>query len=161
MRRYESVMSWVAGAVGRPGERTFYVQFTGVDGTHSYLLEKVQVAALVVEARKLLQSAAHQARNDPEPSRLDGSVMPEFRVAEIHLAYTEADGMVVVRLIPSSEDIEAVEFVLTVAQFSGAIAHAQDAVEGGRPSCPRCGLAMDPDGHHCPSTNGDLRGHRP
>jgi uncharacterized repeat protein (TIGR03847 family) len=154
-------VSWVVGAVGRPGERTFYVQFTSADGTHSYLLEKVQVAALVAEARKLLQSAAHEGRNDPEPSRLDGSVMPEFRVAEIHLAYTELDGMVAIRLIPSTDEMEPVEFVLTVAQFSGAIAPAQGAVEGGRPSCPRCGLAMDPDGHHCPATNGDLRGHRP
>ena len=161
MRRYGEVESWVAGAIGRPGERSFFIQFTADDGVHGFLVEKGQVAALVVEAGKLLagfESAGAAEGTGRSPAT---GVVPEFRVAEIHLAYEAASEIVTVRLIPTVDDADAVEFVLTAAQFATALGDARGAVEGGRPPCPRCGLAMDPDGHACPVTNGDLRGHRP
>lgn len=160
MRSYESVNGWVAGAIGRPGQRTFMVQFAADDGSHAYVLEKAQVAALILEARKLLGAVGQQV--DVSASRSpDAGVVPEFRIAEMHLSYAESDELVRLHLIPVSDDVESVEFALTPQQLGSALSAAQVAVEGGRPPCPRCGLAMDPDGHHCPATNGDLRGHRP
>jgi len=160
VRSYDSVSGWVGGAIGRPGERTFMVQFTADDGTHGYVLEKAQVAALVLEARRLLTSIGHRTAEGDAHSP-DGGVVPEFRVAEMRISYTESDALVRIHLIPVTDDVESVEFALTPHQLGSALAAAQTAVEGGRPLCPRCGLAMDPDGHHCPATNGDLRGHRP
>ena len=160
MREYADVASWAAGAVGRPGERTFMIQFTADDGVHAFVLEKAQVAALVIEARRLVAAIGETAEAS-SASSLDPQVVPEFRIGEIHLAFREADGRVQIRLIPTSDDVDDVRFSVGTAQFAGALDAAQEAVEGGRPKCPRCGLAMDPDGHHCPATNGDLRGHRP
>jgi uncharacterized repeat protein (TIGR03847 family) len=161
MRRYDSVDSWVAGATGRPGERTFMIQFVAPDGVHTFILEKSQVAALVVEGRRLLAMIGTAEAAGPRGVRLDAAAIPEFRIAEIHLTYREDQNTVRVRLVPTSEDIADVEFALGPDEFASALGPAQEAVEGGRPSCPRCGLAIDPDGHHCPATNGDLRGHRP
>ena len=160
MRSYDAVEAWVAGAVGRPGERTFMIQFVAHDGAHAYVLEKAQVAALILEARRLL-SVIRAAPEEPDARILDEAVVPEFRVAEIHLSFDEPESLVRVRLLPTTDDLDMVEFAVSPADFANALAAAQDAVEGGRPACPRCGLAMDPDGHHCPATNGDLRNHRP
>jgi hypothetical protein len=136
------------------------VQFTADDGPHAYVLEKAQVAALILEARKLLSAVGVQA--DEKNSRApDAAVVPEFRISEMHISYAESDELVRIHLIPVTDDVESVEFALTPQQLGSALSAAQVAVEGGRPPCPRCGLAMDPDGHHCPATNGDLRGHRP
>lgn len=161
MRRYPEIDFWVAGAIGRPGERTFLIQFGASDGVHSYVLEKGQVAALVVEGRRLLDAIGNAPGSEGTAPPLAELVMPEFRIAEIHLAYEEAEDQITVGLIPTTDDVEGVEFVVPTSGFGSMLARAQRAVEGGRPPCPRCGLAIDPDGHHCPATNGDLRGHRP
>lgn len=161
MRSYSDVNFWLAGAIGRPGERTFLVQFGASDGVHSFVLEKAQVAALVVEGRRLLEAIGASSDTESDAPAVHEYVMPEFRIAEIHLAYDEADDRITIGLVPTTDDVEGVEFEVTSVAFAAALGDAQVAVEGGRPPCPRCGLAIDPDGHHCPATNGDLRGHRP
>ena len=161
MRRYEEVDFWAAGAIGRPGERTFLIQFGASDGVHSYVLEKAQVAALVIEGRRLLEVVGTPVATQQTARGLAELIMPEFRIAEIHLAYEEADQRITVGLVPTTDDVLGVEFTIAVGEFGPGLDLAEHAVEGGRPPCPRCGLAMDPDGHHCPATNGDLRGHRP
>jgi uncharacterized repeat protein (TIGR03847 family) len=161
MRRYDTVDSWVAGATGRPGERTFMIQFVARDGVHAFVLEKGQVAGLVLEGRRLLEFIGAPEAAGSGGGRLDPTALPEFRIGELHLTYHEAEDTVRLRLVPTADDVEDVEFALSPTLFGAALGSAQEAVEGGRPECPRCGLAMDPDGHHCPATNGDLRGYRP
>lgn len=161
MREYPEVDSWVVGAIGRPGERTFLVQFSASDGVHSYVLEKGQVAALVLEGRRLLEVIATKTQSSGDVAVLSDVVMPEFRIAEIQLAYDEAEERISLGLVPTTDDVRGVEFRIPVGEFGPVLDFAARAVGGGRPACPRCGLAMDPDGHHCPVTNGDLRGHRP
>jgi uncharacterized repeat protein (TIGR03847 family) len=161
VRAYPEVDFWLAGAIGRPGERTFLIQFGASDGVHSYVLEKGQVAALVVEGRRLLEVIGTPTPPQGAAPVLSDIVMPEFRIAEIQLAYDEAIERISIRLVPTTDDVAGVEFTVTVGEFAPALDVAERALEGGRPPCPRCGLAMDPDGHHCPATNGDLRGHRP
>ena len=161
MREYPEVDSWVVGAIGRPGERTFLVQFSASDGVHSYVLEKGQVAALVLEGRRLLEVIGTVSQSSGDVAALSELVMPEFRIAEIHLAYDEAEGQISLGLVPTTDDVHGVEIRVPVDEFGPVLDYAEQAVGGGRPACPRCGLAMDPDGHHCPATNGDLRDHRP
>jgi hypothetical protein len=79
----------------------------------------------------------------------------------MHLQYREDPDTITIVLVPTVDDIDSVSFEVTPAQLDAAARNGAAAVRAGRPRCPRCGLAMDPDGHHCPSTNGDLRNHRP
>ncbi len=153
---------FVAGAHGEPGQRTFLLQFT-VDGVPAwYLLEKAQVAALATESASLLLAAgfAGAGRSVETPELMEASRLA-FRVAEIGLVFDAESGLVTLLLTPTDADIEPVAYQLSPAQLDAGARAGGDAVLQGRPRCPQCGLAMDPEGHHCPVTNGDLRHHRP
>ncbi len=155
------VNAFVAGAIGEPGSRTFFLQFTGPQGTDSYVLEKDQVAVLAEQALELLHktglSGAGASLEAPD------LVVPErarFRVGEMQLGYSEDSGTITL-VLASIDDDEPVAYTMTPAVLEAAAIAGQGSVAAGRPQCPRCGLAMDGAGHHCPKDNGDLREHRP
>lgn len=162
MKDLGTVDLFVAGAVGEPGARTFMLQFVQNDVRTSYVLEKAQVAALAEQSRELLHNVglggAGSDLPGAEPWYADDVA---FRVAAMQLAHTEASGLFTLALLPTEEATDSVAYTLSAAQLGAAARDGLAAVEAGRPKCPRCGLAMDPTGHHCPATNGDLRNHRP
>jgi len=163
MTAVHPVARFVPGFVGTPGQRTFYFEVEAVPGRAVwYVAEKTQVAAFAAESLVLLAELGFigaGAHLDVTPMRT-----PEtegFRIGELGLEYVEADRVVLVRLAPVNKPAEGDVHAVTPAQLDAAARIAVTAVEAGRPSCRRCGLAMDPEGHICPTTNGDLRGHRP
>lgn len=162
MRDLGPVDLFVAGAVGQPGDRTFLLQFVQGEVRTSYLLEKGQVEALAEQSRELLDSVGHTGAGSDlaasEPWYPDETA---FRVGAMQLAYTQATDEFTLTLVPVDEDSESVSYTLTAGQVDAAAREGLVAVAAGRPKCPRCGLAMDPLGHHCPATNGDLRDYRP
>ena len=86
----------------------------------------------------------------------------EFRIAAMEIAYVADEGLMVLTLRRATDDaIAPVSYALTAVQLDAAARIASESVGAGRPLCPQCGLAMDPGGHVCPTTNGDLRNHRP
>jgi uncharacterized repeat protein (TIGR03847 family) len=149
------------GAVGRPGERTFLIQVHAGGHVAGFVIEKAQAAALAREAGRLLAGAGFAGAGDElEPPEVDPDVVPEFRVVGMELRHLGATDMVTL-VLAAEDQIEQVTVEVTTAQLEMAARGAADAVRSGRPRCPRCDLAMDPDGHACPAGNGDLRGHRP
>ena len=149
------------GAVGEPGHRVFMIQIVTDDQSRWYVLEKSQAAALALEAQGLLAALDLDAEEEAAPAgELEPAGEVEFRISEMHLGYSETSGMVTL-LVAGGESDTQHEYAVTPAQLDAAAQMGSDAVAGGRPSCPRCGLAMDPDDHICPTTNGDLRNHRP
>lgn len=164
MSREEPVARFVPGFVGVPGSRTFYFEVeTGPDGpTAWYLAEKTQVAAFAAQSALLLAELGFTgagAHLDVAPLRDPESVA--FRVAELTIAYLESPGLIEIGFGPVEDEIDAATHLVTPAQLDAAVRIGAAVVEAGRPLCAKCGLAMDPDGHVCPTTNGDLRGHRP
>jgi uncharacterized repeat protein (TIGR03847 family) len=162
VRKLGPVDLFVAGAVGEPGDRTFLIQVVQSESRLSYLLEKGQVEALGEQAQELLENVglagagSDLPTNEPwYPEEL------EFRIGAMQLGYEEATGIIAIVLIPTDSGDEHVSYDLTPAQLGAAARDGLAAVGSGRPKCPSCGLAMDPTGHHCPATNGDLRGYRP
>lgn len=162
MRDLGSVDLFVAGAVGEPGDRTFLLQFVQGNERASYVLEKGQVEALSEQSEELLESVGHAGAGaevpESEPWYPDDL---RFRVGAMQLAYIQATSEFTLTLVPVDEDTESVVYTLTAEQIGAAARDGLVAVGAGRPKCPRCGLAMDPLGHHCPATNGDLRDYRP
>ena len=157
---YSDVEGFAADAAGEPGARTFLLQLTGPWGRHTYLVEKAQVDALAAGIKHLLA----ETDDTPDPTvnaALLEEEIPQFRVANLALGYDESIKMGMLSISSVSEDDEDVTYRLTLDQLAAAARQGEIAVAGGRPSCPKCGLAMDPDGHTCPTTNGDLRHHRP
>jgi uncharacterized repeat protein (TIGR03847 family) len=170
---------FVAGTVGQPGERTFYLQATGSGRTVSVALEKVQVQVLADRLEELLDTVRRQtgvtvatSATLEDTAPLDAPVEEEFRVGSLGLAWeTDAERCVIEALAqpqdeaqaavePLSEDEsgpDALRVRLTGAMVTSFIARAQRVVAAGRPPCPLCSLPLDPQGHICPRQNGHRR----
>lgn len=170
----------VAGTVGPPGARVFYLQF-GSDGmVATFKLEKQQVAALAEYLTGILADLAAPEEPVPPAPDLVEPVVPEWTVGGIGIAVDEdADRIVLVvhELVPESDtdddpfgglpdepedpfadpddepDAAIARIRLTRAQVAAFIEQAAGLVTAGRPLCPFCGLPDGPDGHICPRAN--------
>ncbi len=171
---FEPPERFVAGTIGQPGERTFYLQASGGGRTVSVVLEKVQVAALADRLGDLLDEAerrldASVPEVDPDELDVDPLETPvdeEFRVGTLGLAWDAADSTVIVEATatqPDGEDelpeeeLDVLRVRLTPADTRAFVVRAQRLVAAGRPPCPFCGLPLDPAGHVCPRQNGYRR----
>jgi uncharacterized repeat protein (TIGR03847 family) len=170
---------FVAGTVGQPGDRTFYLQATGEGRTVSVALEKVQVSLLADRLEELLAEiqrrlgvpvAEDAAGDDNEP--LDTPLDEEFRVGAMGLAWDGDAGLVVVEAQAAGEepadestileDVEegpdALRVRISTAEARAFVDRARRVISAGRPPCPLCGLPLDAAGHVCPRQNGYRRG---
>ncbi len=172
---------FVAGTVGQPGDRTFYLQASGAGRTVSVALEKVQVSLLAEKLTELLEEVQRRGAGTVPPvapaaledtAPLDAPVEEEFRVGTMGLAWDgEAAKVVVEALAPpepgteseieplseSEEGPDALRVLLTAEMARAFIQRAQRVVAAGRPPCPLCALPLDPEGHICPRQNGHRR----
>jgi uncharacterized repeat protein (TIGR03847 family) len=179
---YDQPERFVAGTVGQPGSRAFYLQASARGRITSVLLEKTQVAALAERVEEVLDEALRRSGGQaPIPAvaptelvdsaPLDLPLEQEFRVGTMALAWDAGDGCLVVEaqaLIEGEEDEElALEDdedgpdMLRV-RLTGAMARvfakrALELVAAGRKPCPFCNLPLDPEGHLCPRQNGYKR----
>ena len=113
---FEPPERFVAGTVGEPGDRTFFLQARGGGRVVSVALEKVQVSLLAEKLEELLTEAGRRfgvdlpevpvlAINDNEP--LDTPVDEEFRVGTLGLAFDVDTTTVVIEAIEAGEgDVE-------------------------------------------------------
>jgi uncharacterized repeat protein (TIGR03847 family) len=167
---------FVAGTVGMPGERTFFLQASGGGRTVSVALEKVQVRLLAERLDDLLDTVERGGGpteppvEDNEP--LDAPVEEEFRVGNMGLAWDGDAGLYVVEamaqatdevgaelepLTDSDDGPDALRVRLSTGMARGFVLRALRVVAAGRPPCPLCGLPLDPAGHICPRQNGHRR----
>ena len=159
------------GAVGQPGQRTFYLQARQDAQLLTLKLEKQQVAAIAQFLSEILSDLPSVDEPAPEGGEaLVEPVLAEWPVGSIQLAYdSSADRIVILAEEIGEDDPEdAEEFVVTPDRGAARIGITRavaamivrigsELVEAGRPTCPLCGRPMDPEGHSCPRTNG----HRP
>jgi uncharacterized repeat protein (TIGR03847 family) len=109
---FEPPERFVAGTVGEPGDRTFFLQARGGGRVVSVALEKVQVSLLAEKLEELLVEANKRfgvslpeppvlAVHDNEP--LDTPVDEEFRVGTLGLAFDVDTSTVVIEAIEAGE----------------------------------------------------------
>src|SRR3954452_18383864 len=109
---FEPPERFVAGTVGEPGDRTFFLQARGGGRVVSVALEKVQVSLLAEKLEELLTEAGRRfgvdlpdapalAMHDNEP--LDTPVDEEFRVGTLGLAFDVDSTTVVIEAIEAGE----------------------------------------------------------
>ncbi len=111
---FEPPERFVAGTVGPPGERTFFLQARGGGRLVSVALEKVQVSLLAEKLDELLAEAhrrfgaevppAAPELTDNEP--LETPLDEEFRVGTLGLAWDADDDTVVIEAIAAGESDE-------------------------------------------------------
>src|SRR5689334_2383457 len=167
---YDMPERFVAGAVGRPGDRAFYLQARAGRRVTSVGLEKFQVTLLAERLEELLDEVlrrsggeAHVPAVTPSELRDDGPleqpVEEEFKVGTMALAWDPDDERVVIEaqeVTEAEEDAEVGEDDPAIAVLRVRISAAQarafaeralQVVAAGRPPCPLCGLPLDTEGH--------------
>ncbi|MGA3152855.1 MAG: DUF3090 domain-containing protein [Streptosporangiaceae bacterium] len=180
---YDPPERFIAGTVGQPGERTFYLQASGGGRTTSVALEKMQVSQLAERLDELLDevlrrsggaaavpAAAPVTLADDGPLELP--LMEDFRVGAIALAWDHDGERVIIEaqeeseepLEPLTDDVPEggpaiLRVRITAAAARAFSQRALQVVSQGRPQCPLCGLPLDPSGHVCPRQNGHRAGH--
>ncbi|MGV9711285.1 DUF3090 domain-containing protein [Gordonia sp. NPDC003424] len=176
---FRSPDRFIAGTVGQPGDRTFYLQAVHESRIVSVLLEKQQVAILADRIGALLEEI-HRRFGTPIPpdddriGDLSPLVMPvdaEFRVGTMGLGWDAESQAVVVELLAvtegefdesvvlddTDEGPDAVRVFLTTLAAREFAARSTRVISAGRQPCPLCHEPLDPDGHLCVRTNGYKR----
>jgi uncharacterized repeat protein (TIGR03847 family) len=173
---------FVAGTVGQPGDRTFYLQASGAGRIVSVALEKAQVSVLAERLEELLEEVRRRGVGDiptaapkelEDTAPLDTPIEEEFRVGSMGLAWDGEDELVVIEALATQEvtdedalveplsEVEegpdALRVRITADATRAFIKRAERVVAAGRPPCPLCGLPLDPEGHICPRQNGHRR----
>lgn len=154
MRHLDPVDRVVTGSVGEPGQRTFYIQVEGPE-TEWFLLEKQQVAALAERAIEIAKE--HGAEADGSVRSIEPDATERFRVGEIGLGIIDDGVAFVLHPVDTDEDEEPVSFRISFEELLSMAVSALADVASGRLPCPACHLPLDPGGHVCPTSNGDLR----
>jgi len=180
---YDPPERFIAGTVGEPGQRTFFLQAARGGQTTSVALEKEQVAVLAERMEELLDEVLRRTGGTAQvpavapvdlvdDGPLSQPIEEEFRVGALTLAWDGDTERVVIeahaRAETEEEQVEALDEEadegppMLRVRITGAMARAfakraQLVVSAGRPPCPFCGLPVDADGHLCPRMNG----HRP
>lgn len=171
---------FIAGTVGEPGERAFYLQAVQEARVVSVLLEKQQVQVLAERVNALLEEVHRrfgaelpaEAEQVEDLQPLTAPVEEEFRVGTMGLGWDSEAGAVVVELLAvtetevdesvvlddTEEGPDAVRVFLSPEQAREFTARSQRVISAGRLPCPLCGEALDPAGHVCIRTNGYRRG---
>ena len=180
---YDPPERFVAGTVGEPGQRTFFLQATGGGRTTSVALEKQQVTVLAERVDALLDEVvwrtggeasvpAAPVADTEDTDPLEVPIEEDFRVGTMALAWDGDDERVVIEAQAVTEDDTDDEATLIDetedgppllrVRISGLAARAfvkraLALVAAGRPPCPFCGNPLDPAGHVCPRANGYRR----
>jgi uncharacterized repeat protein (TIGR03847 family) len=174
---------FVAGTVGQPGDRTFYLQASEQSRLISVALEKQQVQVLAERIGSLLEEVHRRfgadVPDDPPPDDetnldtdpLDVPVEEEFRVGTMGLGWDAESKAVVIELLAVSEEEvdeavvlddteegpDAVRVFLSPNAARAFAERADRVINAGRKPCPLCAEPLDPDGHICPRQNGYRR----
>jgi uncharacterized repeat protein (TIGR03847 family) len=166
---------FLAGAVGSPGQRVFYLQAREGDRLVSVVIEKVQVAALADRLGLLLEELRERGIAIPAAGaavtgELEEPIDEAFRAGTLALAWDTRSEEVIVeaRALTEGDEDEEVEVDdddpdgpdvlrvrLTPTAAVGFIGHARGVIAAGRPPCPWCGQPLEPTGHFCPRRNGN------
>lgn len=170
---------FVAGTVGQPGNRTFYLQAVHDTRVVSVILEKQQVevladriGALLVEINRRFGTPLPPESADVEDlNPLETPVDAEFRVGTMGLGWDSEAQTVVVELLAvtdtefdasvvlddAEEGPDAVRVFLSPESARQFANRSQRVISAGRPPCPLCEEPLDADGHICVRTNGYRR----
>lgn len=112
---YDPPERFVAGAVGQPGERTFFLQARGGGRMTSVALEKLQVASLAQRLEELLDEVLRRSE-DPtgvpavtptdleDNESLEQPILEEFRVGTMALAWDPQEEKVMIEAQAATEE---------------------------------------------------------
>jgi uncharacterized repeat protein (TIGR03847 family) len=175
----ERVDRITAGAVGEPGERTFFLQAREGDRTVTILVEKEQVELLGTSILEILATVGRETGEGPPSDELglESPLEPLWRAGRLSIGYAEERDLMLLEIEELVEQDEAedeaddepevegspedegpepghVRLWATREQMFALARHGAAVAERGRPKCRYCGNPIGPQGHMCPAMNG-------
>lgn len=145
------------GALGKPGERIFYLQGGRSGQVVSLTIEKEQANVLMGSFETLLKEL--NEKHPPDPRKTDEAVWADlslkepveslFRVGNMGLGYNEESDQIVLvayELVAEEEEPNVVSFWISREQAKLLVEHTQKIVRSGR--------FFDPGSEFSPKLNG-------
>ncbi|ALG84835.1 DUF3090 domain-containing protein [Gordonia phthalatica] len=179
IHEFRSPRRFVAGTVGQPGDRTFYLQVAQGTRLMSVEMEKQQVLILADRLGYLLDEVRRRFGTPVPPestevddvSPLESPIDAEFRVGSMGLGWDAEAASVVIELLavteqPLDESVilddteegpDTVRVFLSADEAREFSARSMRVIAAGRPLCPLCNQPLDPSGHICARSNGYKR----
>ena len=167
---------FVAGTVGQPGDRSFFLQAVHDARVVSVALEKQQVQVLADRMgeevhRRFGAEVPPEETQVGDTSPLLTPIDTEFRVGTMGLGWDADANAVVVELLAiteteidesvvlddTEEGPDAVRVFLTPIQAREFALRSERVIAAGRAPCPLCGQPLAQEGHICIRTNGYRR----
>jgi len=163
---FEEPDYFTAGAIGKPGERVFYLQAREKTVLVTLKCEKEQVRALAEYLSGLITKLGAPKGAIPTEMDLMPFAEPAWIVASMGVGYDEEHSRVVVDANELFEEEEEGQRAgeepasgrvrITPEQAQAFAERAKELMKGSRPNCPVCSGPMDPTGHMCPRSNGHI-----
>ncbi|MEX2202826.1 MAG: DUF3090 domain-containing protein [Actinomycetota bacterium] len=162
----EPVDRITTGAVGEPGERTFFLQARIGERLVTITVEKEQVELLASSILEILATVDEETGEGlgQDELELEAPVDALWRAGRLAVGYSEERGLMMLELEeavpePEGEDEDAPEPAMlrlwaTREQMLALSRQGAAVAARGRPRCQFCGNPMDPQGHMCPAMNG-------
>ena len=164
---FESVERFVAGTVGQPGERAFFIQARHGNRLVTVAVEKLQVAALAERLEFVINDFRKNdlrirlLTTEIDDAPLELPIESEFEVGSISISWDESKKSMSIELlevvIDEIETPNILKVQLSISMCSAFIKRSKALIAAGRLPCPFCGIAIDPQGHLCPRANGYRR----
>lgn len=168
----ERVDKITTGAVGEPGERTFFIQARAGERVVTITVEKEQVELLSSSILEILATADKETGEGPgeDELELEAPIEPLWRAGRLAVGYSEERDLMMLELeelVPPPEGEEEAEVEeppeggqirmwASREQMLALSRHGAAIAARGRPRCRFCGNPLDPEGHVCPAMNGHL-----
>ncbi len=180
---HENATQLIAGAIGQPGEREFFLQIVSIDKVNTLACDKYQVLALATRASEILE----QLKRSGEINVLDlnlnfsgenpGLLFPveeDFQIGLMSISFSSERKFLILEIqalqdeatqtMYSDEQLEIMEDApdflranFSISAIRAFINQAKILVAQGRKPCPFCGLPISNEGHLCPRANGYRR----
>ena len=157
---------FTAGAIGKPGERVFYLQAREKGRLVTLKCEKEQVRALAEYLSGLITKLGAPKGKVSTDMDLLPFAEPAWIVASLGVGYDEEHERVIVDAHElfeeeeegqrESEEPASARVRITREQAQAFVERAKELMKGSRPNCPVCSGPMDPAGHICPRSNGHI-----
>ena len=157
---------FTAGAVGKPGERVFYLQAREAGRLITLKCEKEQVRALGEYLAGLITKLGAPKGKLPTEMDLPPFAEPAWIVASMGVGYDEEHERIIVDAHELFEEEEegqragaepaSARVRITREQAQAFAGRAEEVMKAGRPNSPVCSAPMDPTGHICPRSNGHI-----
>ena len=160
---FEQPDFFTAGAIGKPGERVFYLQVREGDSVVTLKCEKGQVKSLGDYLAGLITKLGAPKGTVPTQMDLLDFAEPAWIVATLGVGYDKEHDRIIVEAHELFEEEEegqrageepaSARVRITREQAQAFVTRAAELMKGGRPNCPVCSEPMDTSGHICRRSN--------